>query len=100
MTAFPYRTAAILTGVTYALADWTAQSCEGRGPFGFSRLRLIRCCAVGATLLAGPGHQFPHCPLTVYGAWDTVYPVHTGGRDPPKLCAAGAAPLPRLPLLL
>ena len=83
LTAFPYRTAAILTGVTYALADWTAQSCEGRGPFGFSRLRLLRCCAVGASLLVGPSA----------GTGDRG--AGTGGRGP-RAAGRGRAPLSAL----
>ena len=45
-------------GVSYALADWTAQTCEGRGPFGFSRIRLLRCCFVGAVFLAPLAHSY------------------------------------------
>jgi hypothetical protein len=56
----PYRTAAFMTGIAYGLADWTAQTCSGRGPFGFSKTRLLRCTFVGAILLSPIAHTYYH----------------------------------------
>eukprot|EP00746_Dinoflagellata_sp_MGD_P147418 gnl/MRDRNA2_/MRDRNA2_79765_c0_seq2.p1 gnl/MRDRNA2_/MRDRNA2_79765_c0~~gnl/MRDRNA2_/MRDRNA2_79765_c0_seq2.p1 ORF type:complete len:702 (-),score=117.53 gnl/MRDRNA2_/MRDRNA2_79765_c0_seq2:340-2445(-) len=54
----PWKSASVMTGAAYALADWTAQRCEGRGPFGFNRVRLFRNTLVGAGILAPYAHLY------------------------------------------
>ena len=60
MRTHPWRTSSIISGIAYFLADWTAQSYEGNGLFGFSILRLVRTTIVGAAILAPLAHGYYH----------------------------------------
>lgn len=74
----PWRTSAIISGVAYFLADWTAQTYEGSGVFGFSTLRLLRTTLVGAAVLAPFAHWY-------YSLQDALIPTAVWFAPPLKL---------------
>jgi len=55
---FPWATAMAITGITYLLADWTAQTYEGKGMFGFNVWRVLRTGLSGFFVLGPLAHAY------------------------------------------
>jgi len=58
--AKPWSTSMVISGVTYFLADWTAQTFEGRHFLSIDTLRLLRSVLVGAFILGPFAHSYYH----------------------------------------
>eukprot|EP00238_Polyblepharides_amylifera_P013202 CAMPEP_0196576474 /NCGR_PEP_ID=MMETSP1081-20130531/5721_1 /TAXON_ID=36882 /ORGANISM="Pyramimonas amylifera, Strain CCMP720" /LENGTH=250 /DNA_ID=CAMNT_0041895083 /DNA_START=86 /DNA_END=834 /DNA_ORIENTATION=+ len=56
--AHPLLVPAVITGVTYGLADWISQTYEGRFALDFDSVRLLRNAAIGFLLLGPFAHLY------------------------------------------
>eukprot|EP00238_Polyblepharides_amylifera_P001634 CAMPEP_0196573930 /NCGR_PEP_ID=MMETSP1081-20130531/3738_1 /TAXON_ID=36882 /ORGANISM="Pyramimonas amylifera, Strain CCMP720" /LENGTH=441 /DNA_ID=CAMNT_0041891787 /DNA_START=291 /DNA_END=1616 /DNA_ORIENTATION=+ len=56
--AHPILVPAVITGVTYGLADWISQTYEGRFALDFDNVRLLRNAAIGFLLLGPFAHLY------------------------------------------
>jgi len=68
MDAHPLLVPAVITGVTYVIADWISQTYEGRFALDFDLKRLIRAAAIGFFLL-GPMAHFYYVYQDVFFNW-------------------------------
>jgi len=69
VTAHPWATSMTISGVTYLLADWTAQTFEGRHFLGINTMRLLRSALVGALILGPFAHGYYHFQDTFFDAY-------------------------------
>eukprot|EP00242_Pyramimonas_sp_CCMP2087_P001793 CAMPEP_0198229006 /NCGR_PEP_ID=MMETSP1445-20131203/113896_1 /TAXON_ID=36898 /ORGANISM="Pyramimonas sp., Strain CCMP2087" /LENGTH=438 /DNA_ID=CAMNT_0043909443 /DNA_START=485 /DNA_END=1801 /DNA_ORIENTATION=+ len=54
----PLLTPAVITGITYVLADWISQTFEGKFALDFDSLRLLRAGLIGFCLLGPLAHYY------------------------------------------
>lgn len=79
----PLLVPAIITGVTYAIADWISQTYEGRFALDFDRDRILRSAAIGFLVLGPFAHLYYTLQDTAFMHFFPDSPKYT---IPMKIC--------------
>ncbi|KAK3271590.1 hypothetical protein CYMTET_20071 [Cymbomonas tetramitiformis] len=79
----PLLVPAIITGVTYAIADWISQTYEGRFALDFDRDRILRSAAIGFFVLGPFAHLYYTLQDTAFMHFFPDSPKYT---IPMKIC--------------